>query len=129
MDVLDRTKKVLELVHIARPDQAMTGPGTLIRQSPSRGQEHGTYAGAKGSSSGSDSRVPPMQISDSAVLIAHMDSKDPRHEKANEYVFDIDLRKDPFVQSATLLDLMPVVSSVQAANTPNRDAVALGELR
>ena len=43
----------------------------------------------RSSSSGSDGRVPPMQTFDTAVLIAHMDSKDPRYEKANEYVFDI----------------------------------------
>jgi len=30
-----------------------------------------------------------MQTFDTAVLIAHMDSKGPRYEKANEYVFDI----------------------------------------
>jgi len=58
-----------------------------------------------------------MQIFDTAVLIAYMDSKDARHEKANEYVFDVGLRMDLFVQSATLLELVPVASSVQAANT------------
>lgn len=67
-----------------------------------------------------------MQTFDTAVLIAHMDSKDPRYEKANEYVFDIG-PEDLFVPSATLLELMPVASSVQAANTSNRDAVALCE--
>jgi hypothetical protein len=65
----------------------------------------------------SDGRVPPMQISDTAVLIAYMHRKDPRHEKANEYVFDIGLRKDLFVQSVTQLEPMPLASSVQAANT------------
>jgi predicted nucleic acid-binding protein len=81
------------------------------------------------SSLGRDGRVPPIQIFDTAVLIAHMDSKDPRHEKANEYVSDVGLRKDLFVQSATLLEVMPVLSSVQAANAPNRDAAALRERR
>jgi hypothetical protein len=31
MRVLDRAKKVLELVHLGRPDQATMGPGTPIR--------------------------------------------------------------------------------------------------
>jgi len=31
MRVLDRAKKVLELVHLGRPDQAMTGRGNPIR--------------------------------------------------------------------------------------------------
>ena len=34
--------------------------------------------------------------------------QDPRHGEANEYVFDIGLRKDLFVQSATLLEPVPV---------------------
>jgi predicted nucleic acid-binding protein len=71
-----------------------------------------------------------MQISGHAVLIAYMDSQDPRHEKANEYVFDIDLRKDLFVQSATLLELMPVRRPPSKLPIPpNRDAVALRERR
>src|SRR5712691_9013683 len=46
-----------------------------------------------------------MQILDTMVLIAYLDKKDPRYEKASEYVFDIGLREDLFVPSATLLEL------------------------
>jgi len=59
-----------------------------------------------------------------------MDSKDPRHEKANQYVFDIDLRKDLFVQSATLLEPVPVRRPLsELPIPPNRDAVAPRERR
>lgn len=46
-----------------------------------------------------------MQILDTVVLIAYLDPKDPRYEKANEYVLDIGLKQDLFVPSATLLEL------------------------
>jgi predicted nucleic acid-binding protein len=46
-----------------------------------------------------------MQVIDTVVLLAYLDKKDPRHEKAVEYVFDIGLRRDLFVPSVTLLEL------------------------
>ncbi len=51
-----------------------------------------------------------MQISNTNVLIAYIERKDPRHERANEYAFDIGLAKDLFVQSATMLELVPAKS-------------------
>lgn len=62
------------------------------------------------SSSGSDGSGPPLRISSTAVLLLYIDRKDPRHERANEYAFDIVLRRDLFVQSATLLELVPAKS-------------------
>jgi predicted nucleic acid-binding protein len=46
-----------------------------------------------------------MRIIDTVVLLAYLDKEDPRHEKAVEYVFDIELKPDIFVPSATLLEL------------------------
>ncbi len=55
------------------------------------------------SSRAGDGRV-PMQIIDTALLVAFRDRSDPRYRKANEYIVDISLRKDTFVPSATLLE-------------------------
>ena len=46
-----------------------------------------------------------MQIVDTVVFLAYLDESDPRHARSNEYVFDIGLRQDLFVPSATLLEL------------------------
>jgi predicted nucleic acid-binding protein len=45
-----------------------------------------------------------MRILDTVVLIAYLDEKDPRSQKATEYVLDIELKPDIFVPSATLLE-------------------------
>ena len=46
-----------------------------------------------------------MQIIDTVVLLAYLDEKDPRSQRATEYVFDIGLRRDVFVPSATMHEL------------------------
>lgn len=46
-----------------------------------------------------------MQIVDTIVLLAYLDRNDPRHAKAVEYVFDLGLRADLFIPSATMHEL------------------------
>jgi predicted nucleic-acid-binding protein len=46
-----------------------------------------------------------MQIIDTIVLLAYLDEKDTRSQRATEYVFDIGLRTDLFVPSATMHEL------------------------
>jgi predicted nucleic-acid-binding protein len=45
-----------------------------------------------------------VRIIDTVVLVAYLDEKDPRSQKATEYVLDIELKPDIFVPSATLLE-------------------------
>jgi predicted nucleic acid-binding protein len=45
-----------------------------------------------------------MRILDTVVLIAYLDEKDPRNQKATEYILDIELKPDIFIPSATLLE-------------------------
>jgi len=45
-----------------------------------------------------------MRILDTVVLMAYLDEKDPRNQKATEYILDIELKPDIFVPSATLLE-------------------------
>lgn len=46
-----------------------------------------------------------MQVIDTVAILAYLDEEDPRYGKANEYVFDIGLRQDLYVPSATILEL------------------------
>ncbi len=61
-----------------------------------------------------------MQILDTVVLIAYLDQKDPRNHKASEYVLDIELKRDLFVPSATLLELD---LELKAHGVPNKARV------
>jgi predicted nucleic acid-binding protein len=45
-----------------------------------------------------------MQVLDTVVLIAYLDRKDPRNSKACKYVLDIELKRDIFVPSVTILE-------------------------
>ncbi len=45
-----------------------------------------------------------MRILDTVVLIAYLDEKDPRNQKATEYILDIELKPDISIPSATLLE-------------------------
>lgn len=46
-----------------------------------------------------------MQIIDTVVLLAYLDEKDPRSQRATEHVFDIGLGTDVFIPSATMHEL------------------------
>ena len=46
-----------------------------------------------------------MQIVDTVVLLAYIDRNDPKHAKALGYIFDIGLKADLFVPSATMHEL------------------------
>jgi predicted nucleic acid-binding protein len=46
-----------------------------------------------------------LQIVDTVVLLAFLDDKDPRFEKASSHVQAISFRRDILVPSATMLEL------------------------
>jgi predicted nucleic acid-binding protein len=45
-----------------------------------------------------------MQVVDTVVFFAYQDERDPRFARANEYVYDIGLRRDLYVPSATMFE-------------------------